>query len=28
VELEEGRGGVAQAPDVDARAYLMAQRGR
>ena len=28
VELEDGRGGVAQAPDVDARAYLMSQRGR
>ena len=28
LELEEGRGGVAQPPDVDARAYLMSQRGR
>jgi hypothetical protein len=27
-ELEEGRGGVAQPPDIDARAYLMNQRGR
>ncbi|MEY4706955.1 MAG: hypothetical protein RJB58_678 [Pseudomonadota bacterium] len=27
-ELEQGRGGVAQPPDTDARAFLMRERGR